>query len=87
MLVIRVRKGGRVPPSRVLLATGINGEGYGEILGLSIGESESQDAWWEFFGQLKTRGLGGVDFVVSDDHEGVVKAAESHFQGASWQRC
>jgi len=33
------------------------------------------------------RGLSGVRYVVSDDHAGMVKAIERHFQGAVWQRC
>ncbi len=86
-IVIRVRKGGRVRLSSVLLATGINREGYREILGLMLGDSESEAAWSEFFGQLKERGLKGVDLVVSDDHKGLINAIETHFQGATWQRC
>lgn len=86
-IVIRVRKGGRVRLSSVLLATGINREGYREILGLMLGDSESEATWSEFFGRLKTRGLKGVDLVVSDDHKGLVNAIETHFQGATWQRC
>lgn len=86
-IVIRVRKGGRVRLSSVLLATGINREGYREILGLMLGDSESEAAWSEFFGRLKERGLKGVDLVVSDDHKGLINAIETHFQGATWQRC
>ena len=86
-LVIRVRKSGRVRLSSVLLATGINREGYREILGLMLGDSESEATWSEFFGRLKARGLKGVDLVVSDDHKGLVNAIEMHFQGATWQRC
>lgn len=42
-LAIRVRKGGRVRPSHVLLATGINHEGDREILGFFLGESEPME--------------------------------------------
>ena len=38
------------------------------------------------FSELKERGLGGVRYVVSDDHAGMVQAIERHFQGAVWQR-
>lgn len=86
-LVIRMRKGGRVRLLSVLIATGINREGYREILGLTLGDSESKASWSEFFGRLKARGLKGVDLVVSDDHKGLVNAIETHFQGATWQRC
>ena len=39
------------------------------------------------FTWLKTRGLQGVELLVSDDHAGLVKAAQRHFQGGLWQRC
>jgi len=86
-MVIRVRKDGRVRLSSVLIATGISREGYREILGLALGDSETEASWVEFFESLKTRGLRGVDLVVSDDHRGLVKAVETCFQGATWQRC
>jgi len=86
-LFIRVRKGGRVRMQSVLIATGINRDGYREVLGLKVGDSESEGIWSEFFGWLKGRGLRGVDLVVSDDHKGLVKAITTHFQGATWQRC
>jgi len=31
--------------------------------------------------------LSGVYFVISDDHCGITKAVDKHFQGATWQRC
>ena len=86
-LVIRVRLGHRVRSQSVLIATGINAQGYREILGLQIGDSESEATWGNFFSWLKGRGLAGVDLAVSDDHAGLVKALHHHFQGASWQRC
>jgi putative transposase len=86
-LVIRVRNDGRVRQQSVLIATGINALGYREILGMQLGDSESEATWGSFFAWLKGRGLTGVDLVVSDDHAGLVKAVQLQFQGASWQRC
>jgi putative transposase len=86
-LVIRVRKDGRVRQQSLLLATGINREGYREILGLFLGDSESETSWSAFFSALKLRGLSGVDLVVSDNHKGLVKALHQQFQEASWQHC
>lgn len=86
-LVIKVRENKRVTPHSVLVAVGINEEGYREILGLKIGNSESEASWSELFSWLKDRGLNGVDFVVSDDHRGLVNAIQKHFQGIIWQRC
>jgi putative transposase len=86
-LVVKVREGGRVRSCSTLVATGINQEGYREILGLQLGDSESERSWMDFFRWLKGRGLSGVDLVVSDHHGGLTNAIRVQFQGASWQRC
>jgi len=72
-------------PTRI--AIGINAAGYREILGIQLGDSESEGSWSTFFGWLKRRGLAGVDLVVSDAHTGLVAAVQRHFQGCTWQRC
>ena len=86
-LVIKIRENHRVKPYSALIATGINDKGYREILGLEIGNSESEQSWSDFFRHLKQRGLKGADFVISDNHPGLVKAAAISFQGSTWQRC
>lgn len=86
-LVVKVREAGRVRAVSALVATGVNAQGYREVLGLQVGDSESARTWQDFFTWLKGRGLGGVDLVVSDHHGGLVKAVQVQFQGATWQRC
>jgi transposase-like protein len=86
-MVLKVRKGGQVRPQSALIAIGVNMRGYREVLGFWIGDSETYASWSDFFSWLKKRGLRGVDLVVSDQHGGLVKAVETHFQGAMWQRC
>ncbi len=86
-LVVKVREAGRVRAVSALIATGVNEQGYREVLGLQVGDSESERTWQDFFTWLKGRGLGGVDLVVSDHHGGLVKAVQVQFQGATWQRC
>jgi putative transposase len=86
-LVVKVRENGRVRAVSALVATAVNEHGYREVLGLQVGDSESERTWMEFFTWLKGRGLLGVDLVVSDHHGGLVKAVQAQFQGATWQRC
>lgn len=86
-LVLKVRDDERVRSLAGLLAIGVNAQGYREILGLHLGDSESEASWSDFLGWLKRRGLSGVDLVVSDAHGGLVNAVRRHFQGTSWQRC
>jgi len=83
----KVRQGGHVVSRGVLVAIGISATGYREVLGCWVAESESEASWGAVFSDLRQRGLSGVSYVVSDDHRGMVKAIERHFQGAVWQRC
>lgn len=86
-LVLKVREEGRVRARGVMLAYGVNTDGHREILGLMLGDSESEASWSEFFAWLKSRDLRGVDLIVSDHHGGLVRAVRNHFQGVTWQRC
>lgn len=57
---IKVRRNGAVLPTRALNMIGINNDGYREILGLSIGNSETNQIWKKFFKSKNSRGLTGV---------------------------
>lgn len=86
-LTMKVREGGRVINAVVLLATGVNGDGHREVLGMRVATSETGAAWNEFFADLVARGLSGVRLVTSDAHAGLVEAIAANLPGASWQRC
>ena len=86
-LFIKSRCDDRVLSKAVLIVGGVRSDGYRDILGVSIGDAESAATWNELFISLKRRGLSGVDFVVSDDHAGLVEAVNKQFAGATWQRC
>ncbi|MGQ5587101.1 transposase, partial [Micrococcus sp. EWR3.9.1] len=70
----KVREGGRVVNAVVLIATGVNGDGHREVLGLRVATSETGAAWNEFFADLVARGLAGVRLVTSDAHPGLKDA-------------
>ena len=86
-LTMKVREGGRVINAVVLLATGVNGDGHREVLGMRVATSETGAAWNEFFADLTARGLSGVRLVTSDAHPGLVEAIAANLPGAAWQRC
>lgn len=86
-MVTKVREDGRVRARGLLLAFGVNMQGYRELLGFWVGDSESEASWSELFLNLKKRGLRGVELIVSDQHSGLVKAIRTHYQGITWQRC
>jgi putative transposase len=81
-LVLKVRENGRVVGVHTLIATGVNAEGYREILGLQVTSAEDGAGWLAFF-----RGLSGVRLVTSDAHPGLMTAIGATLPGAAWQRC
>jgi putative transposase len=86
-LTVKVREQGRVVSAVVLVATGVNGDGHREVLGVEVATSETKEAWNVFFADLVARGLSGVKLVTSDAHAGLVEAIAANLPGASWQRC
>ncbi|CKV34699.1 mutator family transposase [Mycobacterium tuberculosis] len=70
-----------------LIATGVNAEGYREILGIQVTSAEDGAGWLAFFRDLVARGLSGVALVTSDAHAGLVAAIGATLPAAAWQRC
>ncbi|EWT04073.1 hypothetical protein N864_16235 [Intrasporangium chromatireducens Q5-1] len=86
-LTMKVREGGRVVKVAVMVATGVNADGYREVLGVQTSSVESGAGWLGFFRDLVARGLTGVAMVTSDAHAGLVEAIGATLPAASWQRC
>jgi putative transposase len=84
--VEKVRQGGRVVTKCVVVAHAVHETGRREIIGLDIGEAETEAFWKEFLRSLITRGLVGVQLAISDAHPGL-KNAIAQVLGAPWQRC
>ena len=83
----RQGKAQQVTSRAAVVAMGVNADGRRELLGLKVGNSESEAFWAEFISHLKERGLGGVKLVISDAHSGLTKAIRRQLQGSVWQRC
>jgi len=83
----KVREAGIILSQAVLVAVAVDGEGRRQVLGVDLANRESWTSWRDFLRGLKERGLFGVEFVVSDDHEGLKQAIREILPGAHWQRC
>jgi putative transposase len=79
--------GGEVKNVSVLVAFGVNKEGYREILGVAEGAKEDKAGWSNFLRYLKERGLKGVELFISDKCLGLVESLGDFYPKASWQRC
>jgi putative transposase len=83
----RVRENGTIHKRAVLVAIGINWDGRRCVLGVDLANRESISSWKEFLLGLRTRGLTGVELVVTDDHAGLRAAIAEVLPEAAWQRC
>ena len=83
----KVRHGGHVIDNAVLIAYGIDCEGVRHVLGISVSLSEAEVHWREFLESLVTRGLYGLEYIVSDAHAGLKAARQAVFPSVLWQRC
>ena len=71
----------------ILVAFGVNEDGYREILGAAEGAKEDKAGWGKFIESLKGRGLGSVKLFVSDKCMGLVESIAEYYPEALWQRC
>ncbi len=79
--------GGEVQNVSVLVAIGVNEDGYREILGAAEGMKEDHESWLNFFLWLKERGLNGVRLFIGDKNLGMLETIGEVFPDAKYQRC
>ncbi|MGA9059316.1 MAG: IS256 family transposase [Terriglobia bacterium] len=79
--------GGEVRNVSVLVAIGVDAEGFRDVLGVSEGAKEDKESWTAFLRELKERGLTGVQLFVSDKCLGLVENLGEFYPEAKWQRC
>ena len=82
----KVRERGGVRQKCLVIAYAVHESGRREVIGLDVGEAETEAFWREFLRSLRARGLTGVRLCVSDCHEGL-RAAIGQVLGCPWQRC
>src|SRR6266699_4522317 len=83
---LKVRAGGHVRSKALVIAYAVHESGIRAVIGLDLGEIESEAFWVEFLRSLRARGLQGVRLAVSDQHEGLKHAIE-RVLACPWQRC
>lgn len=82
----KVREPGGVRQKCLVIAYAVHETGRREVIGLDVGEAETEAFWREFLRSLRARGLAGVRLCVSDCHQGL-RAAIGQVLGTPWQRC
>jgi putative transposase len=86
-IVLKRSWAGEVRNVSVLVAIGVDEDGFREVLGVCEGAKEDEKGWSDFLSHLKQRGLRGIRLIVSDKCLGLVEPAARYFPQAAWQRC
>jgi transposase-like protein len=79
--------GGEVKNIAILVAVGVDQDGFRQVLGVMEGMKEDKDSWTAFLRYLKERGLRGVRLIISDKCLGLVESLPDFYPEAQWQRC
>jgi transposase-like protein len=86
-IVLKRSWAGEIRNVSVLVAIGVDQEGFRRVLGIAEGHKEDKAGWSGFLKHLKDRGLEGVRLIISDACMGLVEAAGEYYPDAQWQRC
>ena len=79
--------GGSYENVAVMVAIGVNDDGFREVIGAAEGFTESAGCWREFLSWPRSRGLRGVRMFTGDKAAGMVGSIAEVFPGAACQRC
>ena len=79
--------GGEFENVSILVAIGVDEDGYREFIGAAEGMKEDAESWKNLLIWLKERGLGGVKLMVGDKCLGMCNAVAEVFPEAKYQRC
>lgn len=82
-----VRNEGAVGKKAVYVILGINSQGYKDILGFYVGESESAKYWLNILNELKSRGLKDILILCADGLKGLPEAISTAYPNTEFQRC
>jgi putative transposase len=86
-IILKRSWGGEVRNISVLVAIGVNGEGFREVIGVAEGAKEDKEGWSGFLKHLKGRGLKGVKLFIGDRCLGLVESLGEFYPEARYQRC
>ena len=78
-IYLRRNWGGEFENVSILIALGVNEDGYREVIGAAEGMKEDKASWLVFLQWLKERGLNGVRLIVGDKCLGMLDAAAEVF--------
>lgn len=86
-IVFKVRHSGKVVNKTIYLAVGLNRQGYKELLGMWLAETESASFWVGVLTDMKARGLEDILISCTDNLNGFTQGIKSVFPKTETQIC
>jgi len=86
-IVVKIRQDKQVVNKSVYLALGINSEGYKELLGIWLAETEGAKFWLSVLTELRNRGLKDIFIACVDGLKGFPDAIKTVYPEAKIQLC
>ncbi len=86
-LFVSVRSENRVSKKALYVVAGVDTDGFKEILGFWISETESASFWLNVLNDLKARGVEDVIIFVSDGLKGIEESIRAVFPNSDHQKC
>ena len=83
----KVRSDGQVKEKTVYTVLGIDVDGYKDILGLWIADTESAKYWLSVLTDIKNRGVKDILIITSDDLSGIEDAIKAVYPESVYQGC
>lgn len=83
----KVREDGQIKSKAAYVVLGVNLDGFKDVLGIWIGESESSKFWLGVLNDMKNRGLKDVLIFSVDGLNGLKEAILAAYPKAEIQRC
>lgn len=83
----KVRHEGRIQSKAAYVVLGVTIEGFKEVLGIWIGESESSKFWLMVLNELKNRGVQDILIACTDNLNGFSEAIQATFPQTEVQKC
>ncbi|WP_149240312.1 IS256 family transposase [Dyadobacter sp. 32] len=83
----KVRDGGRVVTRAVYNVLGVNRDGYKDLIGMYVSESEGANFWLSVLTDLKSRGVKDILIACTDNLTGFSEAILASFPESEIQSC
>lgn len=86
-IVLKVKQNGRFVNKCVYLVIGLRNDGYKEVLGMWMAETESASFWLSVLTDLKARGVEDILIACTDNLKGFTDAIKGVFPDTVTQLC